>query len=138
MSLDQFFKRIDSRYRIPRPANALHLDAYQAAFRLLRDAGEGLALVASGVATAFVLWKIADMLLQVGFETRIYFIFGMGIAVLIGLAEASTLVIPYYRISQRLTHGSARWADVGTLKRPETRARYRDCRCPPARFASED
>src|SRR5262245_5928883 len=30
--------------------------------------------------------------------------------------EASTLVIPYYRISQRLTHGSARWADVPTLK----------------------
>jgi type IV secretory pathway TraG/TraD family ATPase VirD4 len=115
MSLDHTFKRLDSRYGIPRPANALHLDAYQAAFRLLRDAAEGAALVASGVATAFVLWKIAD-LLQAGFETRIYFIIGMGVAVLIGLAEASTLVIPYYRISQRLTHGSARWADVGTLK----------------------
>src|SRR6266542_2833411 len=63
MSLDQFFKRIDARYRIPRPANALHLDAYQAGFRLLRDTGEGLALVASGVATALVLWKIADILL---------------------------------------------------------------------------
>jgi len=115
MSLDHFFKRLDSRYRIPRPANALHLDAYQAAFRLLRDAAEGVALVASGIATSFVLWKIAD-LLQASFETRIYFIIGMGVAVLIGLAEASTLVIPYYRISQRLTHGSARWADVGTLK----------------------
>jgi len=115
MSLDHFFKRLDSRYGIPRPANALHLDAYQAAFRLLRDAAEGVALVASGIATSFVLWKIAD-LLQASFETRIYFIIGMGVAVLIGLAEASTLVIPYYRISQRLTHGSARWADVGTLK----------------------
>src|SRR5882672_5654426 len=115
MSLDQFFKRIDARYRIPRPANALHLDAFQAGFRLLRDVGEGLALIASGIATSFVLWKIAD-LLQASFETRIYFICGMGLAVLIGLAEASTLVIPYYRISQRLTHGSARWGDVGTLK----------------------
>jgi len=115
MSLDHFFKRFDSRYRIPRPANALHLDAYQAGFRLLRDATEGAALVASGIATSLVLWKIAD-LIQASFETRLYFICGMGIAVLIGLAEASTLVIPYYRISQRLTHGSARWADVGTLK----------------------
>jgi type IV secretory pathway TraG/TraD family ATPase VirD4 len=115
MSLDQFFKRIDARYQIPRPANALHLDAFQAGFRLLRDVGEGLALVASGIATSFVLWNIAD-LLEVGFETRIFFICGMGLAVLIGLAEASTLVIPYYRISQRLTHGSARWADIGTLK----------------------
>jgi hypothetical protein len=107
MSLDQFFKRIDARYWIPRPANALHLDAFQAGFRLLRDVGEGLALVASGIATSFVLWNIAD-LLEAGFETRIYFICGMGLAVLIGLAEASSLVIPYYRISQRLTHGSAR------------------------------
>ncbi len=116
MSLDQFFKRIDARYRIPRPANALHLDAFQAGFRLLRDVGEGLALVASGFATSFVLWKIADMLLQMGVEIHLYMMFGMAVAVLIGLAEASTLVIPYYRISQRLTHGSARWADVPTLK----------------------
>lgn len=41
MSLDHLFKRIDARYRIPRPANALHLDSYQAGFRVLRDAGEG-------------------------------------------------------------------------------------------------
>jgi hypothetical protein len=116
MSLDQFFKRIDARYRIPRPANALHLDAFQAGFRLMRDTGEGMALVASGVATAFVLWKIADVLLRVGVEIHLYMVFGMALAVLIGLAEASTLVIPYYRISQRLTHGSARWADVPTLK----------------------
>ena len=115
MSLDHFFKRIDSRYRIPRPANALHLDAYQAGFRLLRDVSEGMILVAAGAGTAFVLWKIADVI-GAGFETRLYFILGMGIAVLIGLAEASSLVFPYYRISQRLTHGSARWADVGILK----------------------
>jgi type IV secretory pathway TraG/TraD family ATPase VirD4 len=116
MSLDQFFKQIDARYRIPRPANALHLDAFQAGFRLLRDVGEGLALVASGIATSFVLWKIADVLLRVGIEIYLHMMFGMALAVLIGLAEASTLVIPYYRISQRLTHGSARWADVPTLK----------------------
>jgi type IV secretion system protein VirD4 len=116
MSLDQFFKRIDASYRIPRPANALHLDAFQAGFRLMRDVGEGLALVASGFATAFVLWKIADILLRMGVETHFYMMFGMALAALIGLAEASTLVIPYYRISQRLTHGSARWADVPTLK----------------------
>jgi type IV secretory pathway TraG/TraD family ATPase VirD4 len=116
MSLDQFFKRIDARYRIPRPADSLHLDAFQAGFRLTRDIGEGLALVASGFGTSFVLWKIADILATVGVEIHIYMMFGMPIVVLIGFAEASTLVIPYYRISQRLTHGSARWADVGTLK----------------------
>ncbi|HKQ05592.1 MAG TPA: type IV secretory system conjugative DNA transfer family protein [Blastocatellia bacterium] len=115
MSLDHFFKRIDAKYRLPRPANALHLDAYQAGFRLLRDAGEGLIMLACGVITAFIIWVIANVL-QATFETRIYFIFGMVIAVLISLSEALSLILPYYRISQRLTHGSARWADVPTLR----------------------
>jgi type IV secretory pathway TraG/TraD family ATPase VirD4 len=116
MSIDQFFKRIDARYRIPRPANALHLDAFHAGFRLMRDVAEGLTLVTSGVGAAFALWKIADALSRVGVEIHLYMMFGMAVAALIGLAEASTLVIPYYRISQRLTHGSARWADAPTLK----------------------
>ena len=64
--------------------------------------------------TAFIIWVIANIL-QATFDTRIYFIFGMIICVLISLAEALSLVLPYYRISQRLTHGSARWADAPTL-----------------------
>ncbi len=116
MSLDQYFKKLDARYRIPRPANALHLDSYQAAFRLMRDLIEGSALLASGFASAFVMWEIADVLLRVGVEIHLYMMAGMALAVLIGIAEASSLAIPYYRITQRLTHGSARWAEVGTLK----------------------
>ncbi|MGH6628287.1 MAG: type IV secretory system conjugative DNA transfer family protein, partial [Burkholderiales bacterium] len=115
MSLDHFFRQLDARYRIPRPANALHLDAYQAAFRVLRDAGGGMILFACGLLTAFLLWKIADVL-QAGFETRLFFICGMILAALISLAEALSLALPYYRISQRLTHGSARWADMPALK----------------------
>lgn len=115
MSLDHFFKRIDARYRLPRPANALHLDAYQAGFRLLRDVGEGMVMLACGIITAFIIWVSANIL-QATFETRIYFIFGMIIAILISLSEALSLVLPYYPISQRLTHGSARWADVPTLR----------------------
>src|SRR6185503_3066200 len=115
MSLDHFFKRIDARYRLPRPANALHLDSYQAGFRLLRDAGEGLAIFACGPITALCLWGIANMI-EASFKTRIYFIFGMVFAMLIALSEALSLMIPYYRISQRLTHGSARWADAPTRK----------------------
>ena len=114
MSLDHFFKRIDAKYRLPRPANALHLDSYQAGFRLLRDVGEGLALFACGPVTAFLLWTMANVL-QASFETRVYFVFGMALAVFISLSEALSLLLPYYRISQRLTHGSARWADVPTL-----------------------
>src|ERR1044072_4210803 len=114
MSLDHFFKRVDAMYRLPRPANALHLDSYQAGFRLLRDVGEGTILLVCGVITAFLIWSRANII-QVTFDTRIYFIFGMVISVLISLAEALSLIVPYYRISQRLTHGSARWADGSTL-----------------------
>jgi type IV secretory pathway TraG/TraD family ATPase VirD4 len=115
MSLDHFFKRIDAKYRLPRPANALHLDSYQAGFRLMRDIGEGLAIFACGPITALCLWGIAN-LIEASFETRVYFIFGMIFAMLISLSEALSLMLPYYRISQRLTHGSARWADAPTLK----------------------
>src|SRR5262245_43612589 len=116
MSLDRFFKRMDARYRIPRPANAFHLDAYQAGFRLMRDAGEGLVIAACGIGTAIVLWQIANILSRVGVEIHDYMLFAMPIAVMISLTEVLSLAIPYYRITQRLTHGSARWADVATLK----------------------
>ncbi len=116
MSLDQYFKRWDTRYGIPRPASALHLDSYQAGLRLLRDAGEGSAMLASGVASALIWWKIGDLFLRVGIEIHLYMIFVMICCLLISLLETSTLAIPYYRITQRVTHGSARWADVGTLK----------------------
>ncbi len=116
MALDQFLKRIDARYRIPRPANALYLDSYQAGFRLMRDVGEGMLLVACGVGTACILWQIANVLLRIGVEIHEYMLAAMPVALLISVAEALSLVIPYYRITQRLTHGSARWADVENLK----------------------
>jgi type IV secretory pathway TraG/TraD family ATPase VirD4 len=116
MSLDQYLKRIDARYRIPRPADALHLDSFQAAFHLMRDVGEGVVLVACGITTAFLLWHLANVLLRVGLETHDYMLIAMPVALLVSAAEALSLAVPYYRLTQRLTHGSARWADVGTLK----------------------
>src|SRR5262245_24172982 len=113
MAIDQFFKRIDARYRIPRPANALYLDSYQAGFRLLRDVSEGMLIAVCGAATAFILWQIANVLQRIDFKIHEYMLVAMPVALLISLAEALSLVIPYYRITQRLTHGSARWADVG-------------------------
>lgn len=115
MSFDTFLKKIDVRYRLPRPTDALHLDSFQASIRIMRDVGEGAAIIVAGMISAVSLWAIAN-LIEASFETRLYFLFGMIIVILISLAEASSLVIPYYRISQRLTHGSARWADVATLR----------------------
>lgn len=116
MSFDQYLRRIDARYRIPRPANALHLDSYQAGFRLMRNVGEGLLLVSCGIGTAALLWQIANVLLRVGVEIHDYMLIAMPVAVMISMAEALSIALPYYRLTQRLTHGSARWADVGTLK----------------------
>ena len=116
MSLDRFFKQLDVRYGIPRPASALHLDSYQAGLRLLRDTGEGIVLAAAGVASAFIWRQIGEMLLRVDIDFRLYILLVAIGCLLISLLEASTLAIPYYRITQRVTHGSARWADVGTLK----------------------
>ena len=116
MSLDRFFKQWDVRYGIPRPASALHLDSYQAGLRLLRNTGEGIVFVAAGGASAFIWRQIGEMLLRVDIDFRPYIFFVAIGCLFIGLLEASTLAIPYYRITQRVAHGSARWADVGTLK----------------------
>jgi type IV secretory pathway TraG/TraD family ATPase VirD4 len=116
MSLDKSLKRIDARYRIPRPADALHLDSFQAAARLMRDISQGLLLVACGITTACLLWHLANVLLRVGVEIHDYMLIAMPLALLISVAEAMSLALPYYRLTQRLTHGSARWADVKTLK----------------------
>jgi type IV secretion system protein VirD4 len=116
MSLDQLLKRWDARYSIPRPVNALHLDSYQAALRLMRDAGRGAAFVAAGCASGLIWLKIAGLLLQVGVDINLYMIFAAIICVFIGLIEASSLATPYHRVTQRVTHGSARWAEASDLK----------------------
>src|SRR5687767_10992813 len=110
MSLDRFFKHWDVRYGIPRPASALHLDSYQAGLRLLRDTGEGIALVAAGVASSLIWRQIGEMLLRVDIDFRPYIFLIVIVCLLISLLETSSLAIPYYRITQRVTHGSARWA----------------------------
>ena len=116
MSLDRFFKQWDVNYGIPRPASALHLDSYHAGLRLLRDAGEGIVIAAAGGTSAFIWSQIGEMLLRVDIDFRPYIFLIAIVCLLISLLEASSLAIPYYRITQRVTHGSARWADVGTLK----------------------
>jgi type IV secretion system protein VirD4 len=116
MSLDRFFKQWDVRYGIPRPASALYLDSYQAGLRMLRSTGEAVAILATGVASFFIWLKIGEIFLRVNIDFQLYVLLIAIGCMLISLLEASTLAVPYYRITQIVTHGSARWADVGTLK----------------------
>ncbi len=116
MSLDRFFKRWDAQYGIPRPLSALHLDSYQAGLRLLSDAGKGMSMIGSGFASGFIWWEIGDLFKQVGVETHLYLLFVVSFCGLIGFLEAGSLTVPYYRLTQRVTYGSARWAEASELK----------------------
>ena len=114
-SLMQICQRIDAEYHIPRPASAQHLPAYHAALRLLGIFGQAILLIVSGFLSAWLLWKSSLWLaLRIEIEIAAHC---LGItAVFISWIEAAQLWLPYYNYHQRVTYGSALWADVQTLK----------------------
>jgi type IV secretion system protein VirD4 len=116
MSLDRFFKRWDSRYGIPRPTSALYLDAYQAGLRFLSDVGKGSLMLVAGAGSSVIWWEIGNLLQKVGIEINVYLPFVIGLCVLIGLLDAGSVAIPYYRLAQNVTYGSARWAQPSELR----------------------
>jgi type IV secretory pathway TraG/TraD family ATPase VirD4 len=114
-SLDQLCRRIDADYQIPRPAAAQHLPAYQAAMHMLGLCGEAVLIVSCGFLSAFLFVKASHWLaISVWVELAARC---LGIAaVLIALVEAAQLWLPFYQYNQRVTHGSARWADARILR----------------------
>jgi type IV secretion system protein VirD4 len=115
MSLLHYIQKYDAEHGIPRPMTAPHLDAYHAALRCLRTGVEMLGLVLCGAVSAYLFWISANFL-KADFEVRLIFVGGMLVAVLASLMEALQLLLPYYRFKQRVTHGSAMWADTAWLK----------------------
>jgi type IV secretory pathway TraG/TraD family ATPase VirD4 len=114
-SLTQICQRIDAEYQIPRPAAEQHLPAYQAALRLLGVCGEAALLVFCGFLSAFLFVKSSHWL-AINIEVEIV-AHCLGIAaILTSWVEAAQLWLPYYNYHQRVTYGSARWADAQTLK----------------------
>jgi len=114
-SLTQICQQIDAEYHIPRPASAQHLPAYQAALHLLGVWGQALLLVISGFLSAWLFWKSSQWL-AISIEVEIAAHCLGIIAVLVSWIEAAQLWLPYYNFHQRVTYGSARWADAQTLK----------------------
>lgn len=114
-SLTQICQQIDAEYHIPRPASAQHLPAYQAALHLLSVCGQMVLLVASGFLSAWLFWKSSQWL-AISIEVEIAAHCLGIIAVLVSWIEAAQLWLPYYNFHQRVTYGSARWADAQTLK----------------------
>jgi type IV secretory pathway TraG/TraD family ATPase VirD4 len=128
-SIDQLCRQIDAEYQIPRPAAAQHLPAYQAALHFLGSCVQGVSFIAAGLLSAWLFVKAAQMLvISIWLELGAHC---LGIAsVLIALAEAAQLWLPFYQYNQRVTHGSARWADAATLADLNLVAR-KDARLPP-------
>lgn len=114
-ALAQLCQQIDAEYHIPRPAAAQHLPAYQAALNLLGDCGQAMLLVISGFLAAWLFLLAAHWLaLRIEIEIAAHC---LGIAaVLLSWVEAAQLWLPYYQYEQRVTYGSARWADARVLR----------------------
>lgn len=115
MSFVKWIEDLDSRYGIPRPAEYQHLTPFHAFLRIIQHGMLMLVLVGCGFISAYLLWLAAGYL-HVAPQTKLYFVMGMIAAATIGLGEGVHEIIPYYRIKQRLTYGTARWADEVYLK----------------------
>src|SRR5215831_13162507 len=114
-SFQKFIQEFDAKRGIPRPADSPHLPAFHAFLRISRHAGLGFVLLVCGSVSAYLLWCCADWL-EVSPQTRLIFVVGMLLCLLVSFFEIVHEVLPYYRIKQRLTFGTARWADELYLK----------------------
>lgn len=114
-SLAQLCQQLDAEYHLPRPASAQHLPAYQAALHLLANCGQAVLLVLSGLLAAWLFVQASHwLLLRIEIEIAAHCL-GLT-AILISWLEAAQLWFPYYQYSERVTYGSARWADAHVLR----------------------
>jgi type IV secretion system protein VirD4 len=115
MGIVKLIEDFDAKYGIPRPAEFQHLLPFHACMRLMRHAALMFFLIVAGLISAYLLWLSAGYL-QVAYQTRLVFLAVIVGVLMIALAEAAHEVLPYYRIKQRLTYGTARWADEAYLR----------------------
>jgi type IV secretion system protein VirD4 len=91
------------------------LNSYHAALRCLRTGVEMLGLTFCGALSAYLFW-LSSSLIKAESDLQLIFIGAMVLGLFISLMEALQLLFPYYRWAQRVTHGSAMWADSAWLK----------------------
>ena len=115
MSFVARIEEIDAKVGIPRPAAMQSLAAYQAFLQLVSAAAMMAVLVGCSGLAAYLFW-LSGGYLEVTAQTKLYFVIAMLVCLLVGCMEALQEVLPYYRIQQRLTFGTGRWADVSYLR----------------------
>src|SRR5687768_13871834 len=115
MSFVKQVEGFDARHGIPRPAEMQAMPAYQAFLRLMSAGVMMLVLVGCAGVAAYLIWLSAGYL-EVSTHVKLYFVIAMLACLLVGCMEALQEVLPYYRIQQRLTFGTGRWADESYLR----------------------
>src|SRR5436190_1128925 len=115
MGIIKLIEEFDAKYGIPRPAEFEHLRPFFAFMRLMQHGGLILLLILAGSASAYLIWLSANYL-KVSTQVRLCFMLGIVLVLMIAFAEAAHELLPYYRIKQRLTYGTARWADIAYLR----------------------
>lgn len=115
MSFVKTVEEFDSKHGIPRPADSQHLPAFHAFLRITRHVSVMLILLTCGSVSAYLVWLSASYL-HVSSQTQLFFVIGMLLCLFVAFMEAAHEVMPYYRIKQRLTYGTGRWADEIYLK----------------------
>ena len=114
MSFAKRVEEFDATYGIPRPAEMQPMPAYQAFLNLVSAGMTMLVLAGCGALSAYLIWLSAGYL-EVSTQVKLYFVIAMLACLLVGCMEALQEALPYYRIQQRLTFGTARWADESYL-----------------------
>lgn len=115
MQFTNWVEKVDSEWGIPRHANHQSLPAYQAFWHFSGDVLTSISTIVCGIISSIFLYVTMN-LLEVSFGVRLFFYMGIVAVLLIGCAEAAAVQIPYMRVFQLTTYGSARWADIKDLK----------------------
>src|SRR5688500_10096622 len=115
MSFVKQVEEFDARHGIPRPAEMQAMPAYQAFLRLMSAGVMMLVLVGCAGLAAYLIWLSAGYL-EGNTQVSLYVLLAMLACLLVGCMEARQEALPYYRIQQRLTFGTGRWADESYLK----------------------
>lgn len=116
MSILRRIERLDAKVGIPRPADAPHLTSYHALLSFSGNVFQMLVCIVCGFGGAWCLWITANHLRITTGWWLILFLGGMLWMVILGFLDAANVLRSYLRINQRITHGSAMWADVQWLK----------------------
>lgn len=113
MSFRSWARAIDADYGIPRPADESDLDDFQAGVRLTKDVFAVLSMLLCGIVSAWLIWRSAEVLLITSPKALLIVIAVCALVSMLSVGEAASVFLPYSRLSQRTTHGRARFLETG-------------------------